>query len=298
MLRPEGEGWRLRVEPVGAPGELLGRLRAEAAGAPVALGIDCPIGLPRAYVAGHGVGDGFLAFLRGLAARPGWFQVAETLAEVGGERPFYPRRGVAGMTRAGHAAALGFTAAGLCRACDRATAERPAGAPMFWTLGANQSGKAAISAWREVLIPALAGERVAVWPFEGRFRALLRPGWVAVAEAYPADALRQLGVRLAGSKRRQADRAGVAGALAAAMARLGVAGSEMVADGFGGTRRGRTGSTAWWGRSRCWRWCGESGATGRRTMRGCSVGRGGCWGRWRYPVGLGRFQGGHRSCQT
>lgn len=195
MLRPDGSGWRLVVEPVGEPGTLLERLGAAAGGDAVALGIDCPIGLPRAYVARHATETGFLEFLGGLAGRPGWFEVAETLAEVGGARPFYPRRGARGMTRAGHATALGFGAAGLCRACDRATTERPAGAPMFWTLGANQSGKAAISAWREVLLPALGGQ-MAVWPFEGPFRALLRPGWVTVGEAYPADAMRQVGVRL------------------------------------------------------------------------------------------------------
>ena len=55
------------------------------------------------------------------------------------------------MTR-GNAAALGLDgAAALSRACDRATAERPAGAPLFWTLGANQVGKAAIAAWRTML---------------------------------------------------------------------------------------------------------------------------------------------------
>ena len=66
---------------------------------------------------------------------------------------------MAGMTRAAHATALGWHgAAALSRACDRATAERPAGAPLFWTLGANQSGKAAIAAWRDMLLPG-AGRR-------------------------------------------------------------------------------------------------------------------------------------------
>ena len=74
--------------------------------------------------------------------RPDFFQVCATLAEVRPDRPFYPARGVRGMTRAAHAAALGLDgAAALSRACDRATAERPAGAPLFWTLGANQSAR-------------------------------------------------------------------------------------------------------------------------------------------------------------
>ena len=66
-------------------------------------------------------------------------------------------------------------AAGLSRACDRATADRPAGAPLFWTLGANQTGKAAITAWRDLLLPALAGPSPpALWPFDG---ALLPICW-------------------------------------------------------------------------------------------------------------------------
>ena len=88
--------------------------------------------------------------------RPDFFRVCDTLADIRLDRPFYPQRGVRGMTRLSHAAALGLgDAAGLSRLCDRATPDRPAGAPVFWTLGANQSGKAAIAAWRDLLLPAL-----------------------------------------------------------------------------------------------------------------------------------------------
>ncbi len=224
--RHDGRGWRLRVTPVGDVTTLLARLRDEAAGAPVALGLDVPLGLPRAFAARHACGAAdFPAFLRGLADDPGFFDACDTLAELGPRRPFYPRRGVAGMTRLSHALALSLPdAAALCRACDRATAERPAGAPPFWTLGANQSGKAAISAWRDLLLPALAGPSPpALWPFDGPLLPLLAPGRIAVAETYPAEALRQLGLRLPGSKRRQADRAALAPALRAAMARLDAA---------------------------------------------------------------------------
>jgi hypothetical protein len=106
-------------------------------------------------------------------------------------------------------------------------------------LGANQSGKAAIAAWRDMLLPALAtaDERLRLWPFEGAFRALLSPGVVAIAETYPAEALRHLGIKLRGSKRRQVDRAAVAGALLAAMERLQVVPDATlvaaVADGLG-----------------------------------------------------------------
>ncbi len=216
----------LSIEPVGPLGTLLQRLAAAAHGAPVALGVDFPIGLPRHYAARHAEGaPDFPTFLR----RPAFFHVADTLADAAPGRPFYPRRGARGMTRLSLAHALGLPdAAALSRACDRATAARPAGAPLFWTLGANQSGKAAISGWRDLLLPALADSArplppPLLWPFDGPFRALLRPGRVAVAETYPADALRQLGLRPHGSKRRQADRAALIPGLRAAMGGLGAA---------------------------------------------------------------------------
>ena len=233
-------GWCLAAPvPVGDVATLFDRLRDEAAGGAVALGVDLPLGLPRAYVARHVREADFPTFLRGLAARPGFFDVCATLSEITPDRPFYPARGIKGMTRAAHAAALGLDGpAGLSRACDRATAERPAGAPLFWTLGANQTGKAAIAAWRDLFIPALASPTpMRLWPFDGDFCDLLAPGAVVVAETYPAEALRHLGLRLTGSKRRQGDRAALAGKLGAAMARLGVrpdaALTALMNDGFG-----------------------------------------------------------------
>ena len=215
--------WRVAApRPVGPLDDLLARLRAAAAGAPVVFGADLPLGLPRAYAARYAPDVDFPAFLRRLADRPGFFIVCETLDQIAPDRPFYPARGRAGMTRAAHAAALGLRGPDeLCRACDRATAERPAGAPLFWTLGANQAGKAAIVAWRDLLLPALAGPLPPLlWPFAGALETLIRPGRIVIAETYPAEALRQLGLRLRGSKRRQTDRAALARPLRAVMATL------------------------------------------------------------------------------
>jgi len=244
VARRDGTLWRLAApRPVGDVPSFLDRLRTEAAGGAVALGVDLPVGVPRAYAALRRERD-FLHFLRETTKWPDFFQVCAVLEDLRPERPFYPARGIAGMTRASHAMALGLGgAAGLSRACDRATAERPAGAPLFWTLGANQSGKAAIAAWRDMLLPALRdGDDLRIWPFAGPFRSLLAPGTVAVAETYPAEALRHLGIRLRGSKRRQSDRATVAPALRDAMQRLAglpdVALTDAVADGFGGDAAG------------------------------------------------------------
>ncbi len=232
--------WHLAAPvPVGDVATFPARLRAMADGGAVALGVDMPLGLPRAYAALLPERD-FPHFLTTMATRPDFFRVCTSLGEVGLDRPFYPARGVAGMTRVAHALALGFQGtSGLSRACDRATMERPAGAPLFWTLGANQSGKAAIAAWRDMLLPNLAGDAdsIRLWPFAGAFRALLTPGKVALAETYPAEALRHLGITLNGSKRRQADRAAVAARLRAVMTALAVvpdpALEHTIAAGFG-----------------------------------------------------------------
>jgi hypothetical protein len=239
-----GAGWILSApRPVGDVGSLLFRLLDEAGGGAVALGVDLPIGLPRAYAATRPEA-GFRAFLGSLATMPDFFAVCATLDEIRPDRPFYPVRGIAGMTRLAHAQALGLLdAAALSRHCDRATAERPAGAPLFWTLGANQSGKAAIAAWRSLIMPALAtGAPMRLWPFDGAFRSLLAPGWVTVAETYPAEALRHLGIRLRGSKRRHADRVAAAGPLLAAMDLLSASPDEAmrraILDGFGADAAG------------------------------------------------------------
>ncbi len=239
-----GDIWQVEAAClVGEVSDFLTRLRERAGGGAVALGVDLPVGVPRAYAA-QMAEAGFVDFLRGLAARPDFFLVCNTLDEIRLDRPFYPRRGVRGMTRLSHAEALGLGgAAGLSRLCDRATPDRPAGAPVFWTLGANQSGKAAIAAWRDLLLPALqSGAPLRLWPFEGTFRALLAPDSVVLAETYPAEALRHLGIRMHGSKRRQSDRVALAPALLASLARLSAVPDaalvEAVALGFGADAAG------------------------------------------------------------
>lgn len=235
----DGPGWTLHPpEPVGDLPSVLPRLRSRARGGAVALGVDLPLGLPRDFVTRHALPGRFPSFLRALATAPGFFEVCPTLDDLAPTRPFYPARGIRGMTRAAHAQALGLASpAGLSRLCDRATAERPAGAPLFWTLGANQTGKAAISAWRDWLIPALHGPSPPrLWPFDGAFRSLLSPGAVAIAETYPAEALRHLALRLPGSKRRQSDRAALAPAMLAAARRLATPTPALeaeVTNGFG-----------------------------------------------------------------
>lgn len=239
-----GGRWAIAApRAVGEPARFLDALLSEAAGAPAVLGVDLPIGLPRHYAAARAE-RGFVDFLRSLSPDAPFFDVAATLDEIGPLRPFYPLRGKRGMRQAAHAAALGLPGpASLRRACDQASQERPAGAPLFWTLGPNQVGKAALMAWRDVLIPAIAAATpLRFWPFEGALRDLLAPGFLVIAETYPAAALAHLGIRRTGSKRRRSDRAALAPLLFDAMARLGASASAVLAraivDGFGADAAG------------------------------------------------------------
>lgn len=242
IARRDARGWQAAAPvPVGDPAALVAALLAE--GVPLVLGLDLPLGVPRGFAQGRAE-PGFVEFLRGRAGDRDFFTVAQALDQVSRARPFYPARGVKGMTRAAHAAALGLgDVRGLSRWCDRATAERPAGAPVFWTLGANQSGKAAIAAWRDWLAPGLAaGAPYAIWPFAGGLHGLLAPGRAVLAEVYPAEALRHCGLVMGGSKRVQADRRALADPLLAAMAARRVAPSAalraMAAEGFGADATG------------------------------------------------------------
>ena len=242
IARRQGALWQASAPRlVGDPAALAAGLIA--AGGPAALGLDLPLGVPRGFAESRQEAD-FPGFLAGLTQNLDFFTVSPSLETVSPARPFYPARGIKGMTRLAHAAALGLAdASGLSRLCDRATAERPAGAPVFWTLGANQSGKAAISAWRDWLAPALAaGAPFKLWPFAGTLHELLRPGQLSIAEVYPAEALRHLGLKLAGSKRAEAPRRALAPALRDAMAALNVtpdsALAEIIQVGFGSDAAG------------------------------------------------------------
>jgi hypothetical protein len=236
LARRHGRVWLAEApRPVGDPALLAAALIVDG---PAVLGLDLPLGLPRGLAA-HRPEPGFPAFLAGLATRPAFFEVNAGLETVSPDRPFYPARPARGMTRAAHAAALGLPGAdGLNRACDRATRLRPAGAPLPWTLGANQSGRAAIAAWRDWLAPALAaGAPYGLWPFQGGLHALMAPGRLVLAECYPAEAMRTRGIPRLGSKRSAASRRTMAAALRDAMAVLRVtpdtALADAIAEGFG-----------------------------------------------------------------
>ena len=96
----------------------------------------------------------------------------------------------------------------LLRLCDRKDVGRGAASALFWTMGPQQVGKAAIKGWTEVLVPALTSsvEDVAVWPFDGELRRLLASDRLVLTETYPTEFYRHLNITLDPGKRSQSAR--------------------------------------------------------------------------------------------
>jgi hypothetical protein len=215
VLLADGRYQVFGPEPAGEPETLLARLRQSIgpAGAILA-GFDFPIGLPERYAWQCGI-DCFLTALPGFGEGEwgDFYRVASKPGEIGLRRPFYPAR--PGNARQHDLlSALGMqTMNDLRRECELAHPGRRPAAPLFWTLGGQQVGKAAISGWTQVLVPALrqAGNTtsVAIWPFSGHLSDLLQPDAMVLAETYPAEYYAHLGVRfsrLTGGKRSPAAR--------------------------------------------------------------------------------------------
>ena len=163
-----------------------------------------------------------------------FYELADCAADIATERPFYPARGVKGVTRGDLRKVLG-DAAFAPRVCDRL-----AGAgPIFWLVGPRQVGRSAACIWRDLIAPRL--DRVALWPFDGPLTELLAGGRPVVAEMYPAFLLRTLGVAVA-RKSERAARAACGRELlrrVGADARLDLASVRaLLVDGFGATRSG------------------------------------------------------------
>jgi hypothetical protein len=243
-----GRGWRLAAPvPVTSPATLARQLADAARGGAALLALDVPIGLPRAFAAAHlAAFDHFPAWLDALAEDAPLFRPAATLEEVSATRPFFPAGRVSGPVKAAFLSRLGLDGETSLRACDRggrtANGGRIARAcGLFWTLGGNQVGKAALSAWRELLRPGRAAG-LRLWPFEGALAALARPGAVIAAEAYPAEGYARLGLTLPSAKRRQGWRAAQAASMRAWASRHGVTLApdlaRLVAAGFGPSPEG------------------------------------------------------------
>jgi len=209
------------------------------------LGFDFPIGMPAPYGALTGFG-GFRDALPSLGEGE-WerfFDVAEAPADISVQRPFYPRVARKGVSPKEIVAAIGVAGVNdLFRMSERKTAYRNAACALFWTLGGNQVGKAALSGWRDIVRPAIL-RGAALWPFDGTLAELSKAQGLVIAETYPAEAYWMVDAAfLPGqSKRRCGDRQDKADAILAWASRNGVSLSEAarlaVRDGFGDDRTG------------------------------------------------------------
>jgi hypothetical protein len=239
-------GWVVEaVEPVGDCNAFVRSLAEAARDQPVLGGFDFPIGVPHAY----GGKTRLSAFpeLLGQIGEGHWSEfgvVARHSHEISLGRPFYPAGASAGLKQADLLTAHGAaTFDDLRRVCERRTSDRRAACPIFWTLGGNQVGRAALAGWAEVLKPALAaGARL--WPFDGSFADLTREPTLVLAETYPTEAYGHVGLAFGQgqSKTRQADRETKAGAILGWAEQNSVELSPpvraLVQDGFGADRAG------------------------------------------------------------
>lgn len=203
--------WRISdVRKVGATADFVRGLISAAQFQSVVAGFDFPIGVPASYGARTGLPN-FPALLEriGDGVWSQFGQVARSPSEISLHRPFYPAGAQAGLKQSALLDAHGVASLDeIRRTCERATPDRRAACPLFWTLGGNQVGRGAISGWSEVIGPALAAG-AALWPYHGDLPTrLMRDRGVVLAETYPAEAYGHVGVSFASneSKRRQADR--------------------------------------------------------------------------------------------
>jgi len=217
-LLPDGKTYRVfPPERVGAVETLFDRLSHLAPpAATILLGLDFPIGLPRAYATTAGLREG--GFRKALALLGGegpWRRFYEISANPEITSPFYPPpTNVKGLysKRALVNALKQNSTNDLLRHCDLRTAIRLAAESLFFTLGGKQVGPSVIEGWSKLLAPAL--DRIRMWPFDGELSALVAKPGIVVAEIYPGEAYSHLGLtngigRKLGrklSKRRREDR--------------------------------------------------------------------------------------------
>ena len=243
----EADG-RYRVSaptPVGDLATYFSRLRGRVgADAVVLTGFDFPIGLPACYAAKAGFTDFRTALPRlGHDEWRNFFEPAQSRSEISILRPFYPNAaGNKGEHRQEHLyGRLGLEdMSDLKRRCERRAQS------LFWLIGGNQVGKAAISGWKDLLAPALASDAsLSIWPFDGLLGDLLAQPGIVVTETYPAEMCRHLGLEVSEpnrSKRRRSDRAAGAATMKAWADSNAVRLSERlqgeIQDGFGPSRDG------------------------------------------------------------
>jgi hypothetical protein len=170
-------------------------------------GFDFPIGVPAAYARKANISR-FTEVLEvaGTGESSDFYRVCDKDVEISLHRPFYPRVSSSTARQAHLVCALGVDSIDMLRrTCERQTETRKAACSLFWTLGGNQVGKAAISGWRTILQPAMR-EGAMLWPFDGSLAELSQSNRLVLCETYPAEAYGHIGVRFATGASKQAER--------------------------------------------------------------------------------------------
>jgi hypothetical protein len=188
--------WCVRgVEPVSdAPLDWIDARHASDAA--TLIGLDMTLGAPLAWAERAQV-TSFRALLAAwLGGDPAWARfgdVARDPDEISLTRPFFPRVAKRGVKLDALVQALGLPDAdALRRRCDLPQPGHTTPCPLFWTVGANQVGKATLAGWRELVWPLLT-RGAHLWPHDSAdLQALLHSGDITLAEVYPANALRAL----------------------------------------------------------------------------------------------------------
>ena len=192
---------------VGNPGSLIGQLRKEAGDTGCAFaGFDFPIGVPASYAERAGISS-FRALLPilGSGEWKDFYSVCDRPEQISVHRPFYPDGEYKGRRKEELFCGHGVSSVELLlRRCERGGNGHKEACCLFWTLGGNQVGKAAIAGWRDVLAPALPN--VSLWPFGGPLLSLLVPGSIAFAETWPAECYGWFSKERLGSKRDRGNR--------------------------------------------------------------------------------------------
>ncbi len=183
-------------------------------------GFDFPIGFPSHYAQKTGITNFIEALTSfGQGEWSQFYSPAESPSYISLQRPFYPAK-PGNSHRQDLEQGLGIPFSRLYRLCEMRHENRHAACPLFWTLGAQQVGKAAISAWQHLLSPALADPQInlKIWPFSGDLSTICQPDHIVVVETYPAEFYHHLGLSFTSprrSKRTLADRLSFSGHLLA-----------------------------------------------------------------------------------
>lgn len=194
--RVAGGTYRItRVGRVENASRMVADATGKADGGGALLGFDFPIGLPAAYARRAGITDFRAALVEfGEGQWSSFYKLAERADEISVTRPFYPARPGGTLRRHLHDGLGAQHPLDLLRQCDRADSHRNNACAIFWTLGGNQVGRAAIAGWQEIVAPAVRTGAAAIWPFHGRLPDLLQQHACTIAETYPTDACVQLGL--------------------------------------------------------------------------------------------------------